>query len=91
MRKLLFLFTALLPASSWVTYNYFETDNLQSQNNSAPNWYINGSTSNSSSGLTVTTAAGGSYILRALAPDGANQYEVAATACQRATRFHWLR
>lgn len=79
MRKLLLLLAALLPGQSWASYNYFATDNLQSQNNSAPTWYMNGSTANSASGLIVTAASGGSYIFKNNAPDGTNQYEVAAT------------
>ena len=62
MRKLLLLLAALLPASSWATYTYFASDNLQSQSVSGPNWYMNGSSSNSTAGLTVTAQTGGSYI-----------------------------
>ena len=62
------------------TYSYFQTDSLQNYNVSAPNWNINGTSSNSvAAGLTVTAATGGSYITKTATPDGTNQYEVAAT------------
>ncbi len=71
----LFLLTPVLRAS----YTYFETDNLESYNNSAPSWNVNGTSSNSGSGLTVTAATGGSYVYKGAPPDGTHQYEVAAT------------
>lgn len=60
-------------------YNYYDKDHLTSPNDSAPVWTFNGSTSNSAAGLTITAGTGGSYISRSLAPDGTDQYEVAAT------------
>ena len=70
---------SLLATAARADYGYYNRDYLNSPNDSAPVWTFNGSMSNSSSGLTITAAAGGSYISRSLAPDGTDQNEVAVT------------
>ena len=79
MRKLFFLLAAFLPCSAWGSYSYFATTMLQSQNNDAPTFFINGATSSNAAGLAIASAAGGSYIWRGTTPDATYQYEVAAT------------
>ncbi len=83
MRQL-FLFCLLasfsVPETLLAQYSYYGTDTLSSYNNSAPNWNINGTGSNSqNAGLTVTSQAGAAYISKGTAPDGTSQYEVKAT------------
>ncbi len=69
----------LISTSLRAQYNYYTKGPLNNPNDVFPVFVFNGATSNTSSGLTIPAPTGGSYISRSLAPDGTDQYEVAAT------------
>ncbi len=67
---------SLIAAPFLFALNYYFSDNFTNASTSAQNWNINGSASEGSNGLNISSTAGASFISKVAVPDGTAQYEV---------------
>jgi hypothetical protein len=65
-------FVLLAAAAAFASYTYYYTDTLTTINTN--NWYVNGSLTATSNGLTAPTTNGGSLISKLAVPDGTSDY-----------------